>query len=274
MPDTPTSPVAALFDLLSSTYDTTGVAFFQPIADRLVAELAPAPGERWLDVGCGPGAVALPAARAVGGSGGVVGVDIAPGMVQRLAGTAAGEGLGHLSAVVGDAAAPPVDGPFDVVASSLVLFFLADPAAALRSWHGLLRPGGRLGVVTFGPQDDWWESLDAVFAPYLPQAMLDARTSGKDGPFASDAGMERLVTDAGYAEVGTVAWELPVRFASPDQYLDWTMTTGQRAMWMRVPDEARAGVFEELLGLLRAHQDEDGAVMLHQGVRITLAVRP
>ena len=274
MPDTPASPVAALFDLLSSTYDTTGVAFFQPIAERLVAELEPAAGERWLDVGCGPGAVALPAARAVGEDGGVVGVDIAPGMVSRLAEDAASQGLAQVSAVVGDAASPPVQGPFDVVASSLVLFFLADPAAALRSWHGLLRPGGRLGVVTFGPQDAWWESLDAVFRPYLPQEMLDARTSGKDGPFTSDAGMERLVADAGYVDVRTVAWELPVRFASPDQYLDWTMTTGQRAMWMRVPDAARAGVFEELLALLRAHQAEDGAVMLHQGVRVTLAVRP
>lgn len=274
MPDTPATPVAALFDLLASTYDTTGVAFFQPIADRLVAELAPVAGERWLDVGCGAGAVLLPAARAVGAEGSVVGVDIAPGMVDRCAAAAAAEGLAQVSVLVGDAASPEVDGPFDVVASSLVLFFLTDPAAALRSWHALLRPGGRLGVVTFGPQDDWWESLDAVFRPYLPQEMLDARTSGQDGPFSSDAGMERLVAAAGYVEVGTTAWELPVRFVSPDQYLDWTMTTGQRAMWMRVPDDERAGVLEQQMTLLRAHQEQDGSVLLHQGVRITVGARP
>lgn len=274
MPDTPASPVAALFDLLSSTYDTTGVAFFAPIADRLVAELAPVPGERWLDVGCGAGAVTLPAARGVGPAGSVVGVDIAPGMVDRCAATAAAEGLEQVEVLVGDAGAPPVDGPFDVVASSLVLFFLGDPAGALGSWHALLRPGGRLGAVTFGGQDDWWESLDAVFRPYLPPEMLDARTSGQDGPFASDAGMERLVAGAGYAEVRTVAWQLPVRFASPEQYLEWTMTTGQRAMWMRVPEQDRTDVREQLLALLRAHQEQDGSVLLHQGVRITLATRP
>lgn len=274
MTDTPATPVAALFDLLSSTYDTTGVAFFQPIADRLVAELAPAPGERWLDIGCGAGAVTLPAARAVGPHGAVVGVDIAPGMVRRCGDTAAAEGLAQVSVHVGDASSPPVEGPFDVVASSLVLFFLTEPASALRAWHELLREGGRLGVVTFGPQDEWWDALDAVFRPYLPPEMLDARTSEQDGPFASDAGMERLVAAAGYAEVRTVTWELPVRFASPDAYLDWTMTTGQRALWMRIPDESRAGVLEQLLTLLRAHQEPDGSVLLHQGVRITLAVRP
>lgn len=274
MTDQPASPVAALFDLLATTYDTTGVAFFQPIADRLVHELAPLPGERWLDVGCGAGAVTLPAARAVGASGAVVGVDIAPGMVQRCGAAAAAEGLARVDVQVGDAAAPPAQGPFDAVASSLVLFFLSDPAAALRSWHALLRPGGRLGVVTFGPQDAWWDELDAVFRPYLPQEMLDARTSGQDGPFGSDAGMERLVTGAGFDRARTVAWELPVRFATPQHYLDWTMTTGQRAMWMRVPSDEQDAVRARLTAMLLEHADHDGSVALHQGVRITLADRP
>lgn len=274
MSDADLSPVAALFDLLSSSYDTTGVAFFQPIADRLVGELAPRAGERWLDVGCGAGAATLPAARAVGPGGSVVAIDIAPGMVQRCARTAAEEGLRNVTAVVGDAAAPPADGPFDAVSSSLVLFFLDDPSAALRSWHGLLRPGGRLGVVTFGPQDAWWDDLDAVFRPYLPQQMLDARTSGQEGPFGSDAGMERLVAEAGYAEVRTVARQLPVRFETPQHYLDWTMTTGQRGMWMRVPQAEQPRVRDDLTAMLVEHADPEGAVTLHQGVRITLATRP
>lgn len=274
MTDQPANPVAALFDLLSSTYDTTGVAFFQPIADRLVHELALQPGERVLDVGCGAGAVTVPAAQAVGAAGSVVGVDIAPGMVQRCAASAAAQGLAQVEVSVGDATAPPVQGPFDVVASSLVLFFLSDPAAALRSWHALLRPGGRVGVVTFGPQDAWWEELDAVFRPYLPPAMLDARTIGQDGPFESDAGMERLATGAGFAGARTVAWELPVRFASPEHYLEWTMTTGQRGMWMRVPEAELPSVRARLTAMLVEHADDDGSVPLHQGVRITLAARP
>lgn len=44
---------------------------------------------------------------------------------------------------------PPAS--FDVVASSLVLFFLQEPVDALRAWTALLVPGGRLGIATFGP---------------------------------------------------------------------------------------------------------------------------
>jgi ubiquinone/menaquinone biosynthesis C-methylase UbiE len=274
MTDAPQHPVAALFDALSATYDTTGVAFFQPIADALLLELAPASGERWLDVGCGAGAVTLPAARGVGSSGSVVGVDIAPLMVERTARTAEGEGLRNVTVLVGDATAPPVEGPFDVVASSLVLFFLQDPAAALRSWLDLLRLGGRLGVVTFGPQDAWWDELDAVFRRYLPPEMLDARTTGQDGPFGSDAGMERLVSGAGYADVRTVTFDLRVRYESPEQYLEWTTTTGQRAMWMRVPDDERPVVRGRLTELLEKNAHDDGSVHLTQGIRLTLASRP
>ncbi|MGB7981462.1 MAG: hypothetical protein WCF36_11800, partial [Candidatus Nanopelagicales bacterium] len=66
---------ARLFDDLAESYDAVGVEFFAPIALGLVDALAPAPGERVADLGCGKGAFLLPAARAVGRRGRVVGVD-------------------------------------------------------------------------------------------------------------------------------------------------------------------------------------------------------
>ena len=45
--------VAAVFDRVADTYDAVGVPWFTPIAERLVAEMAPAPGERALDIGTG-----------------------------------------------------------------------------------------------------------------------------------------------------------------------------------------------------------------------------
>ena len=128
----PTARVAGLFDALSATYDAVGVDFFAPIADGLLAAMPPRPGERWLDVGCGRGAVALPAARAVGTTGHVTGIDISSGMVEQARRLAAEQGISNVDVAVGDARDPQVDGPFDAVASSLVLFFLPDPAAALR----------------------------------------------------------------------------------------------------------------------------------------------
>jgi ubiquinone/menaquinone biosynthesis C-methylase UbiE len=266
--------VAGLFDALSATYDAVGVDFFAPIADGLLAAMPPRPGERWLDVGCGRGAVLLPAARVVGATGGVTGIDISPGMVEQAGRLAAEQGLDNVEVAVGDARDPEVDGPFDAVASSLVLFFLPDPAAALRSWLSLLVPGGRLGVATFGPVDPRWEHLDEVFAPHLPPQMHDARTTGKAGPFGSDAGMEALVAGAGFDDVRTVSAELPVRFADAEQWHVFTWSIGQRAMWLAVPEEQRADVRAEAERRIASYADADGSVTFTQGVRYTLASRP
>ena len=270
----PTARVAGLFDALSATYDAVGVDFFAPIADGLLSAMPPRPGERWLDVGCGRGAVLLPAAEAIGPSGRVTGIDISSGMVEQARRLAEARGLGNVEVAVGDARDPQVGGPVDVVASSLVLFFLPDPAAALRSWAALTVPGGRLGVATFGPVDPRWEHVDDVFAPHLPPQMRDARTTGKAGPFGSDAGMEALVADAGFVDVRTVTRELPVRFADAEQWHAFTWSVGQRAMWLAVPEEQRADVRAEAERRIASYADEDGSVTFTQGVRYTLAARP
>ena len=140
--------IVGVFDRAADTYDAVGVPWFGPIADGLVAELAPRPGERALDIGCGRGAVTRPLAQAVGANGTVLAVDLAPQMVAKTAQDFAD--LPQVSVQVGDAAALDVPGDWDLIASSLVLFFLPDPAGAATSWVQLLRPGGRLGVTTFG----------------------------------------------------------------------------------------------------------------------------
>jgi ubiquinone/menaquinone biosynthesis C-methylase UbiE len=270
-----TARVAALFDALAASYDTTGVDFFQPIAAGLLAALPPRPGERWLDLGCGRGAVLVPAAAAVGASGEAVGVDLSPAMVAQARALAAQQGLHRVQVRVDDAQAPSREGaPFDVVASSLVLFFLPDPVAALAAWLPLLRPGGRLGVTTFGRVDPRWERVDAVFEPFLSPSMRDARTSGRRGPFASDAGLEALVEAAGFTEVRTVTGSLAVRFADAAQWHAFTWSTAQRAMWLAVPDAERPRVRAEAERRLLEASRPDGSIVFEQGLRHTLAVRP
>jgi ubiquinone/menaquinone biosynthesis C-methylase UbiE len=267
--------IARLFDAVSSVYDGVGVDFFQPIAEGLLEAMPPREGERWLDIGCGRGAVLLPAAAGVGSDGTVEGTDISPAMVEATANLARERGLTQVTVRVDDAQDPVgVDTPFDTVSSCLVLFFLTDPAAALRAWQPLLVPGGRLGVTTFGPIDPRWHQVDDVFTPYLPPAMRDARTSGQQGPFSSDAAMEALVADAGYAEVRTVTSALSVRFADVEQWHAFTWSTGQRMMWLSVPEDERPAVRAEAERRVTEHAGPDGAVVFTQDIRHTLAVRP
>ena len=274
MTDDSGSPVARLFDAIAGSYDQVGVDFFQPIAAGLLACLAPRPGQRWLDVGCGRGAVLVPAARAVAPSGSVTGIDVSPAMVEQCRAVVAAAGLDNVELAVGDATAPQVAGTFDVVASSLVLFFLPDPVAALSAWLPLLRAGGRIGVTTFGAPDPRWDAVDALFAPYLPPAMRDARTTGVRGPFSSDEGMERLLSDAGFTDVSTTSDSVPVTFADADAWYRFSWSTGQRAMWLSVPEPERAAVRASAEELLRPHAAADGSVTFQQSVRHTLASAP
>ena len=266
--------VAAVFDRVAPTYDSVGVPWFTPIAERLVRELAPAPGERVLDIGSGRGAATFPVAAAVGPGGRVTAIDLAPGMVQALRADVEARGLGQVRVEQMDAAAPDLEAAsFDVLASSLVLFFLADPGAALERWHDLLLPGGRIGISTFGAQHPIWRAVDELFVPYLPQQLLDARTSGRSGPFGSDEGVATLFAEAGLAAVRTTRHTVPVVFRDVAQWQEWTWSHGQRTHWEAVPEEARDGVLAAAARTLEAARDADGTITLTQEVRYTFGRR-
>ncbi len=268
-----TQRVGRLFDVVSESYDDVGVPFFQPIAASLLRALPPRAGERWLDVGCGRGAVLLQVAAAVR-PGSVVGTDISTGMLERCRQLVAEAGLDNVELVPDDAQDPQISGgSFDTLSSSLVLFFLPDPAAAARRWLSLVSAGGRIGVTTFGEIDPRWVAVGEVFTPHLPPHVLDARTSGTRGPFASDAGMEQLLTEAGWTDVRTVRDEVDVRFETPEHWRRFSMATGQRGMWMSVPEEQRDAVRDQAYALLARDADADGVVTYWQRIRHTVARR-
>lgn len=259
--------VAALFDAVAPTYDQLGVPFFAPIAEHLVSLLSPRPGDAVIELGCGRGALTVPLARAVGADGSVRACDVSSGMAA-LARTAV-ERLPQVEVTLMNAAEPTYDpGSADVVAASLVLFFLPDPLDALRRWARLLKPGGRIGLTTFGTQDEIWSRLDELFDPWLPPTVLDARTSGKRGPFASDEALGRLAQDAGLTDVRHDAQSLTVRFEDGDAWQRWTMSVGQRMMWSFVPPDERPRLVARADELLAERRD------LRQDVRHTTAVGP
>ena len=266
--------VARTFDALAVDYDQSGVAFFEPIAARLCALLAVQPGERVVEMGCGRGAATAPLALATGSSGSVTAVDVAPEMValtrtslERLPAPRAAT-----SVDVMDASRPTLpEGSFDVLAASLVLFFLPDPVDGASRWLRLLRPGGRLGVATFGEQDETWLAVDALFRPHLAPGFLDPRTQGPGSPFASDAGVEELLRAAGAQQVQTVREPLVVAFDDAEQWRTFSMSTGQRALWGFVPEDRRPSLFAEAAELLESARGDDGRIVVRQDVRCTVA---
>ena len=121
---------------------------FEGGAAEFIERLELAPGERVLDVACGTGNLALPAAR---GGARVSAIDIAPDLVAQLAGRASVEGLG-VDARVGDAEALPfADGRFDTVVTMFGAMFAAHPRAAADELLRVTRPGGRIAMANWAP---------------------------------------------------------------------------------------------------------------------------
>lgn len=267
--------MAALFDRVADTYDAVGVDLFQPVAAGLVEALEPQPGERALDVGCGRGAVLFRLAEAVTERGAVTGIDVSARMVEATAADVARAGMSWVEVVVGDAMAPAVTpSSFDVVTSSLVLFFLPDPLEALRAWRDLLVEGGRIGVSTFGPYDDQWrEHVDATLASFRPAEATDARKTGAQGPFASDEGMEQLLSDAGYRDVRTVTTAVSPRFDDAAHWKRWSMSVGQRQFWESVPEDRRDEVERACFAAVERCRKPDGRLGFDQEIRYTLGRR-
>ena len=254
--------------------DQSGVAFFRPIAARLVDLLAPQPGEHALDVGCGRAAVTVPLARAVTPAGGVTAVDLSPATVALTRQVVAAAGLPHVRVEqverLDDLA---LLGTHDVVASSLAVMFLPDPLGAVTGWVDRLRPGGRIGLSTFGEADRVFDAVSELFAPFQPPGVVPAVPREVD-VFLSDESVEGLVAEAGAVDVTTVRQTLEVRFLDAERWRAWTMTTGQRIFWGRMSPGQRHRVMTRAAELLEPARGPDGIITLRQEVRHTLGRRP
>ena len=104
-------------------------------------------GEHVIDIGCGAGIDSLIAARMVGPSGRVVGVDMTPAMVEKARRAAAQAGLTNVTFEQAFAEELPVpDGWADVIISNGVLNLMPEKDIVLREMWRALKPGGRIQI--------------------------------------------------------------------------------------------------------------------------------
>jgi ubiquinone/menaquinone biosynthesis C-methylase UbiE len=142
---------AFTYNAAADTYDASPLGFWDYFGRRTI-ELASLPqASRVLDVCCGAGASALPAAEAVGPTGHVIGVDLAKQLLELARAKAAQRGLSNVEFEVGDMLSLrfPV-ASFDAVVCVFGIFFVPDMAKAVSELWNRIRPGGKLAVTTWG----------------------------------------------------------------------------------------------------------------------------
>lgn len=120
------------------------------------------PGQRILEIGPGPGRLLIPAAQRIVPGGEAVGIDIQPGMIERLKAKAEKAGVTNVTAILGDAAQPHVsESSFDLVFLCTALGEIPDRAVALGQCNRALKPGGVLSITEiFG--DPHYQSRSVV----------------------------------------------------------------------------------------------------------------
>ncbi|WP_448581051.1 class I SAM-dependent methyltransferase [Thermaurantiacus sp.] len=172
------------------------------LGEVAITALAPMPGERVLDIGCGAGATSLALAEAVGPAGRVVGVDVSRPLLAIA--ERRGAAVPNLRFVEADAQTHGFDhGGFDAAFSRFGVMFFADPVAALANIRVALRPGGRLAFVCWRglPENGWMHVPLAAAMPLLPP--MPAPDPEAPGPFAfANCGrVEAILGAAGFQEV-------------------------------------------------------------------------
>lgn len=125
-------------------------AWYAEPTEELLRKAGIGAGMRVLDVGCGPGCVSLLAARLVGPSGAVVGVDKSPQALALARRRAAAEHLGQVEFIHGDLGEMQGQDAFDALIGRFVLMYLPDPAATLRRLAQYVRQDG---IVAFQEMD-------------------------------------------------------------------------------------------------------------------------
>jgi ubiquinone/menaquinone biosynthesis C-methylase UbiE len=144
---------AATYDAAADHFDEEPLSFWDRIGKSTVARLGLPAGATVLDVGCGTGASALPAAHVVGPNGSVLGVDLAVRLLDLARVKAKLRGLTNIEFRLADMTALGYpDGHFDAVVSVFSIFFVSDMEGLVRELWRMVRPGGKLAVTTWGPR--------------------------------------------------------------------------------------------------------------------------
>jgi ubiquinone/menaquinone biosynthesis C-methylase UbiE len=244
------------WDRAAGDYERLWQAQLADARSTLLASASLSPGQRVLDVACGTGLVAFDAARAVGESGQVLGVDISGHMVDAARERANLQRLSNVrfARMEAEQLALP-DAGFDVALCALGLMYVPDPERALREMRRVLRPGGRAVVAV------WGERSRCAWSPVFP--IIDAEVASDVCPLFFSLGQQdalaRVCAQAQFEAIEQRRIATTLIYADADEACNAAFVGGPGALaWSRFDDDVRARVRERYVQAIEPWRHGDG----------------
>jgi len=246
-----------VFNTIHDTYDY--VKTLKGPAERLPYYANLVPGQSVLDIGCGTGWCTIAAANLLDHKGKIVGVDIADNLLELARNKSVSAGISNVEYFVGNAEDLDfTDNSFDVVLSSLVIFFLNDINKALSEWCRVLKPGGTVVISSFGEyynQQPIMQMLMDKFAQYEGSPRIDDNPGDTTN---SNENYRTLLHNNGFDNI--VVSEEQMGFYLPDADAFWQelTSTPYRLRISRFPSDIQKKFKEEYLLDVSALQTNKG----------------
>jgi ubiquinone/menaquinone biosynthesis C-methylase UbiE len=215
---------AKTYNAASDYFDHPANTFWERYGRRTVERLRLPPGARVLDVCCGSGASAIPAAKIVGPGGSVVGVDLAGNLLDLARAKAKQLGLENTDFQSGDMTNLAFETEtFDAVICVFGIFFVPEMDVALHELKRVLKTGGMLAITTWGPR--LFEPVNSVFWNSVREVRPDLHKSFNPWDRISDPDdLRSLLNAAGFTDPEVVAESGSQPVNSPDDW--WAMVLG------------------------------------------------
>ncbi|HEX9097673.1 MAG TPA: methyltransferase domain-containing protein [Candidatus Dormibacteraeota bacterium] len=196
----------------------------------VIAWVDPRPGKRILDLACGPGTLSYPIATSVSPGGEVVGIDLAPGMIE-LARRDAPPGLPVRFELMDIEDLRFPDHTFDAAVSGHGLQFVPDLRRALTEARRVLKPGGRMAAsvpVDVIRASDAQVILERVIGGALPPAPTARDQVMTRAIVEDDAAFAATAIQAGFSAAEIVRYQESTTWTSPQHFVDisagwWSM---------------------------------------------------
>ncbi|CDM64704.1 class I SAM-dependent methyltransferase [Pyrinomonas methylaliphatogenes] len=230
---------------------------FHPWVDALLQDIDLGPGDRVLDIACGTGIVARIAKERLGSTGTVVGVDVNPQMLAVARSLAPA-----IDWREGDAGALPLrDGEaFDVVMCQQGFQFFPDRATAAREMHRALVKGGRFGVSTWRPDEEFpvLRELRAIAERHIGP-IADRRHSLGD-----PASLKAILRETGFHDIRSKRFSRTIRFQDGSVFvrLNAMALVGMSTQASTLDDEGRQRTVDAIVNdsaeLVRSQSDGAG----------------